>query len=279
MILGLLFSVQMAFAAHTGPQAPFQEPAATRVSSTEKPESLKGIGITEKLGAQLNLDEIVRDENGNQVPLKSFFSAGRPVIFSLVYYSCPGLCNFHLNGLIEGLQATDWSAGQKFELVALSFDAKENSDLAKAKKATYLKLYNRAGTENGFHFLTADESTIAKIASTVGFDFKWDESENQWAHGSAAIMLSPDGKVTRYLHGILFDPGNIKLALNEAGRGQVGSFVDQMVMYCFKYDPKQSKYVLYAFRLVQLGGGLMIILLGFLLIPTWLRNRRQNLGT
>ncbi|MFN7728175.1 MAG: SCO family protein [Bdellovibrio sp.] len=271
-------TLQMALANLPNQMGSIEKPSITDTASTARPKELENIGITEKLGTQLNLEEVVRNENGENVTLGSFFKPGRPVILSLVYYACPGLCNFHLNGLIEGLKPMDWSAGQKYDVIALSFDPQENAELAKAKKATYMKLYERHGTENGFHFLTADEPTIKRITESVGFAYRWDESQKQWAHGSAGIVASPTGKVTRYLHGIMYDAPTIKMALNEAGQGKVGTIVDAMIMYCFKYDPKQSKYVIYAFRLVQLGGVLIILALGFLLVPMWLRSRRETPG-
>jgi protein SCO1/2 len=248
----------------------------SNMTSDEKPRELEGIGITEQLGTTLNLDEMVRNEKGESVPLRSFFGGHKPVILSFVYFSCPGLCNFHLNGLTETLKQVDWSVGEKFDVVALSFDSKEKPDLAAGKKDSYVKMYDRAGTENGWHFVTADEAAIQRLTSQAGFKFKWDEEQKQWAHASAAILVTPEGKIARYLHGIMFDAPTVKMALNEAGEGRVGSFVDKMIWYCFHYDPRQSKYTLYAFRLVQLAGGLMVLLLGLLLIPHWLRARRQS---
>ena len=246
------------------------------MTSNERPAEFADVGIKEKLGESLNLDEIVTDENGKRLPLRSFFSPHKPVILSPVYFSCPGLCNFHLNGLTDGLKQIDWSPGQKFQVLALSFDPKETPDLAKKKKDSYMKTYDRAGTEEGWHFLTADEATLKRITQSVGFQYRWDEEQKQWAHASAAILLTPEGKIARYLHGIMFDAPTLKMGLNEAGDGKVGTFVDQMIWFCFHYDPHQSKYTLYAFRLVQLGGGLMILLLGLLLLPNWLRARRQK---
>ncbi|MBX2996782.1 MAG: SCO family protein [Bdellovibrionaceae bacterium] len=277
-MLALLLSLQVAFANLPNQMGSVETPSSTQTASTVQPKELQGIGVTEKLGTQLNLDEVVRNENGESVPLRTFFNGNKPAILSLVYFACPGLCNFHLNGLIEGMKPMDWSPGQKFDVIAMSFDPHEGPDLAKAKKATYMKMYERPGTENGFHFVTADEATIKRITEAVGFAYKWDEAQKQWAHGSAGIVVSPTGKVTRYLHGIMFDAPTIKMALNEGGQGKVGSIVDAMVMYCFKYDPQQSKYVLYAFRLVQLGGVVIIIVLGLLLVPAWLRARRQEPG-
>lgn len=254
--------------AHVDPKA------RQSLTSTEKPPGTEGIGIEEKLGDQLDLQTLVRNEHGLAVPLKSFFSTGKPVIFSLVYYSCPGLCNFHLNGLIDSLKKLDWTAGREFELVVLSFDPKEDSSLGVEKKKSYMGVYNRPDAESGVHFLTASAESIGKLTSQVGFRYKWNEQAQEWAHASAAIVVSPDGKITRYLHGIIFDTKDVRLALTEGGQGKVGSFIDQMIWYCFKYDPQKSKYSFYAFRLVQLGGGLIVLVLATLLYMQW--GRRRN---
>lgn len=269
IVSGALAAILIAFAFGAQAQMP------KTMTSDEKPREFKDVGIKENLGLMVNLDEQVRDENGQLVPLRSFFH-NRPVIFSPVYFSCPGLCNFHLNGLTETLKSIDWSVGQKFDVVAMSFDSREGADLAQHKKQNYLKVYDRAGTESGWHFVTADEATIQRLMKQVGFSFRWDEEQKQWAHASAAILLTPDGKIARYLHGIIFDPATLKMGINEAGQGKVGSFVDKMIWYCFHYDPHQSKYVLYAFRLVQLGGLITVFLVGLLLVPAWRKSRRTS---
>lgn len=270
LISTAVLGVSLVFCAGAGAQS------HKTMTADEKPRELQNVGIEEKLGDHLNLDETVRDENGNLVPLRTYFTGEKPVILSLIYFACPGLCNFHLNGLVEGLKQVDWSPGQKFEVLALSFDPKEGADLAANKKASYMKMYDRPGTENGWHFLTADEATVKRITEKVGFSYRWDERQQEWAHASAAILISPKGKIARYLHGIMFDAPTLKLGLNEAGQGKVGTLIDKMIWYCFHYDPQQSKYTVYAFRLVQLGGGLMVLVLGALLLPTWLRARRQE---
>ena len=247
-----------------------------RMGSQEQPSEFKDIGIKENLGGSLNLNEMVRNEKGELVKLGTYFDGQRPVILSPVYFSCPGLCNFHLNGLTEALKDVDWSPGHKFQVLALSFDAKETPELAEKKKNAYMKMYNRPGTEEGFHFLTADAETVKRITAAAGFTYRWDEEQKQWAHASAAIVLTPDGKIARYLHGIIFDAPTLKMALNEAGQGKVGGFVDQMIWFCFHYDPHQSKYTLYAARLMQVGGALMVLLMAAFLIPAWLRSRRLD---
>ncbi|WP_413291575.1 SCO family protein [Bdellovibrio sp. HCB337] len=251
------------------------EPKAPDLAATEKIKELDGVGIEEKLGTHLDLNLTFKDENGETVTLAKYMGS-TPVIFSPVYYSCPGLCNFHLNGLTDALKLVDWNVGDKFKVVAVSFDSKEGPDVAAKKKASYMKVYDRAGTEGGWHFLTGDEAAVQAFTSAVGFKFKWSAEANEWAHASAAIVVTPDGKISRYLPGIMFDPKDVKLALNEASSGKIGTFVDQLVLYCFQYNPHQSKYTLYAFNLMKLGGALMVLVLALWLLPVWVRSRRAE---
>jgi protein SCO1/2 len=239
-------------------------------------KELQGVGIDEKLGHQLDLNLKFKNENGETVTLGSFFASGQPVILSPVYFSCPGLCNFHLNGLTDGLKELDWNVGDKFQVLSISFDARETPDLAAKKKETYMKLYGRAGAEKGWHFLTADQATITAFTDSIGFKYHWNEKANDWAHASTAIAVSPKGVITRYLPGILFEPKDLKLAVIEAGKGEIGTFVDQLVLYCFHYNPTQSKYTLYAFNIMKAGGGLIVLFLGLWLLPVWYRSRRQS---
>ncbi len=243
---------------------------------SEKSPELEGIGIDEKLGDRIDLSLQVTDESGKLVPLKSFFDGKKPVILSLVYFSCPGLCNYHLNGLTTGLKKMEWSPGQNFEVIALSFDAKETAEVGSRKKETYLKLYDRAGTERGWHFVTANEDVIKKITNSIGFRYKWDEKNKEWIHASAATILSPEGKISRYLHGIIFDPRDVKLALLDAMDGKTVSLGDKLISYCFQYDPHKSKYSLMSLRLVQFGGGFFLMLLFLILIPFYLRSKYQR---
>ncbi|MEN0058002.1 MAG: SCO family protein, partial [Bdellovibrio sp.] len=217
----------------------------------------------------------VRNEAGQEVALGSFFDGKHPVIISPIYFSCPGLCNFHLNGLTDALKLmdNDWSVGKKFKLLSLSFDSKETPDLAQKKKQTYMKLYGREGAEKEWHFLTADEATVQAITKALGFKFKWDATQNEWAHASAAVIVTPDGTISRYLHGILFNPQDVKLALNEASAGKIGNFVDHLVLYCFKYDPQQSKYTLAAFNIMKMGGAVMVLVMVLWLLSVYIRSR------
>jgi protein SCO1/2 len=274
MIAQLLFSTFLVWSANNAPKPYSTE--AEPLAASEVPDQIKNVGIKEQLGKKIDLNLAFVDENGQSVTLSRYLSVGRPLIISPVYYSCPGLCNFHLNGLVDGLKGLDWSVGQKFDVVAISFDSKETPDLAKDKKANYMKSYGRPGTESGFHFLTATEDVIQNFTSSVGFEFKWNDQSKEWSHASAAIIISPDGTISRYLPGIVFEPKNIKLAVNEASEGKVGSLMDSLILYCFQYNPHKSEYTLAAVQIMKLGAVLMIIVLAIWLIPFWIRSIRSK---
>jgi protein SCO1/2 len=249
-------------------------------NSAQLPEELKGVSISEKIGDKIDLSLPVQNEKGETVLLSSFFQKHKPVMLSPIYYQCPGLCSFHFNGVIDALKKIDWNPGEKFEIVAFSFDASENTPakagLAQKKKDSYMKVYGRPGTENGFHFVTADQNTINTLMKQVGFQFRWNDKANEWSHASAAIMISPDGVISRYLHGVDFNPRDMKLGLNETANGKVGNIVDAAMLYCFKYDQHQSKYGLQVFRLVQFGGVLVVLLLGIWILPVLFRSKREK---
>ncbi|KYG66959.1 photosynthetic protein synthase I [Bdellovibrio bacteriovorus] len=275
--LGTVLSAAVLVMFSTASHAKYDGQPAPKVAS-EQAEELQGVGIDEKLGAKLDLSLQVKDEAGNSVPLSTYFDGKHPVILSPVYFSCPGLCNFHLNGLTDGLKLMekDWGVGGKYQVISLSFDSKETPDLAATKKQTYMKIYDRAGAEKGWHFVTADEATVQAITKALGFKFRWDDKAKEWAHASAAVILTPDGTISRYLPGIQFQPQDIKLALNEATEGKIGNFVEHLVLYCFKYDPQQSKYTLAAFNVMQVGGAVMVLVMALWLLPVYIRSKRAK---
>ncbi|MEQ1722957.1 MAG: SCO family protein [Pseudobdellovibrio sp.] len=263
------------FASAGAPKDPYTGKDTGKVSS-EVPKELVGVGIEEKIGQNIDLSMMVTNEKGEKVALSSFFKTHKPVIMSPIYFNCPGLCNFHLNGLVDTLKKIEWTPSNQFEIVAFSFDASETAEVALKKKENYLKSYGRSGTDEGWHFVTADQATVTKFTDSVGFKFKWNEDVKEWAHASAAIIVSPEGKIMRYLHGIQFEPRDVKLALNEASNGKVGNIVDQAMLFCFKYDSHQSKYGLQVFALMKIAGAITALALALWLIPVMIRARREN---
>ncbi len=255
--------------------AKLSEPKEAGLLSSETARDLKDVTIEQHLGAQLDLSLQFSDETGKTVQLKDYFDGKTPVAISLVYFGCPGLCSFHLNGVVDSLKPMDWSIGRQFKYLVISFDPKENATLASAKKENYLKIYNKDGAENGWHFLTGSQDSITRLTTQIGFRYQWKEETQEWAHASALTLLTPSGTIARYLHGIMFDPKTFKLALMESTEGKIGSIVDKMIWYCFHYDPKQSKYTLIASKAMKLGGVLILIVLGAIMVPFWMRAKKE----
>ena len=259
-------------------------PEASTKAASEKPHQLKNIGIDEKLGQQISITDIeMIDENGHKVRLAKYFDGEHPVILSPVYYSCPSLCNLHLNGLTDTLKLMKMTVGQEFQVVNFSFDPKENSKenpkIARLKKENYLNEYgrkhNRKVAAGGWHFLTGEDKNIQQLLKEIGFKIEWKEDIQEWAHPSAAIVLTPKGKISRYLHGVYFEPKDVKLALTESSDGKIGSVIDQIILFCYRFDPSKNKYTLAAFNIMQAAGGAMIFLLGIWLVPFWIRNKKD----
>ena len=245
--------------------APGLRPASGPTSSAVPP-ALQQVRFDQKLDATLPLDATFRDEQGNTVTLGSYFGR-RPVVLAFVYYECPMLCTQILNGLASGIGVLDQTVGTDFDVVTISFDARETPVMAAAKKATYLDRYGHPGAESGWHFLTGDETNIKRVTDTAGFQFAWDEQTQQFAHASGVIVVTPDGRLARYLFGIEYSPRDLKFALMESSAGRIGSVVDQVLLYCYHYEPATGSYSLAAMNAVRLGGAVtMAILFGFIAI-------------
>jgi len=240
------------------------------------PAEIEGVGITEKLGQQISTDLTFTDDEGQPVTLAKYFNGERPVLLTMVYYNCPSLCNFHLNGLLDVFKNTQARIGVDFDVVSVSMDHTETADLASKKKATYIKALGQGGAEKGWHFLVGDETNVKKLADELGFRFKWNEAAKQFAHVAAAYVSSPTGMISRYLYGIEFSPQTLRLSLVEASNGKIGNIVDQLILFCFQFDPSKNKYTLYAFNLMRIGALLTVILLAAFLVPFWLREKRKG---
>lgn len=245
--------------------APGLRPAAAPPSSAV-PSALQNIRFEQKLDATLPLDAVFRDEQGQSVTLGAYFGK-RPVVLAFVYYECPMLCNQILNGLVSSIGVLDQTVGTDFDVVAVSFDARETPVMAAAKKASYVDRYKRPGTEAGWHFLTGDDANIRRVTDTAGFHFAWDEATQQFAHASGIMVVTPDGRLARYLFGIEYPPRDLKFAMMESSAGRIGSVVDQVLLYCYHYEPATGSYSLAAMNAVRLGGAItMVMLFGFIAI-------------
>lgn len=238
--------------------------------------ALDKVGVEEHLDARLPLELEFVDEGGRTVRLGDYFDGARPVILTLNYYRCPMLCGLQLNGVVDGLEEMDWTPGVEFEMVTVSIDPLETPELAQAKKENYLQRYQRPAAARGWHFLTGRQDNIERLAETVGFGYTYDVESGQYAHAAAIFVITPDGRIARYLYGIEYPPKSLKLALMEASEGKIGSAFDQLIMYCFHYDPASRRYAPVAMNIMRVGGGATALLLGLTLGTWWLRESRRR---
>jgi len=243
------------------------------------PEVLEEVGVTEHLNAKLPLDLEFRDEDGNWVELGSFFDGERPVILTLNYYRCPMLCGLMLNGVVDGLEAMSWTPGAEFEIVTISINPLETPELARAKKQNYLKRLERPAAAKGWHFMTGRELEIKRLAETLGFSYTYDPVSQEYAHAAAIFVCTPEGRVARYLYGIEYPAKRLKLALLEAAEGTIGSTLDQLILYCYHYDPTNRRYTPVAMNIMRLGGGATALILGISLGVFWIREWRRKKKT
>jgi protein SCO1 len=240
---------------------------------TGLPSLLKEVAIEQKLDQQLPLELIFRDENGVPVKLGQYFGK-KPVVLSLVYYNCPMLCTQILNGMVTTFRVLPFQIGKEFDVVTVSFDPRETPALAAAKKKTYVEYLPAAAHANanaGWHFLTGDESTIKQLTEAVGFRYRFDEATNQFAHASAIMVATPEGKLSHYFYGIEYSARDLRLALVQSAANKIGSPVDQLLLYCYHYDPATGKYGAVVMNMIRLGG--LVTLAGIALLILFLRRR------
>ncbi len=242
-------------------------------AQTTQPSLLSRIGIDQKLGAQVPTDLVFTDENGKTVHLSDYLGK-RPVILSLVYYQCPMLCTMSLNDLTRAMGAMPLNPGEDFEIVTVSFDPREGPDLALAKKKRYVHEYKKPGAAAAWHFLSGDEPNIQKLTEAVGFRYAWDEKYNQYAHAAGFVVLTPAGKVSRYFYGVDYSSKDMRLALAEASEGKVSHPVEQILLYCYHYDPSTGKYSLAILRLLKVAAAITAISVGAFLFVNFRRDLR-----
>lgn len=247
-----------------------------RAQELQTPPELAGVDVIEHIGDRINLDLQFTAENGYQVPLRSLFDKGKPVLLNFVYYRCPMLCNLVLNGQTAALRDLAWTVGKEFDVVTISIAPEEHFGLAKAKKKYYLETYGRP-TNGGWSFLTDFEGNTRRLADQVGFKYRWDEKTQQWAHAAAIMLLTPDGRISRYLYGVRFKDRDLRLGLTEASEGKLGGVGEKLLLFCFHYDPEARGYVPFARNIMKIGGGLSVLLLGVVLSFLFRRERQASL--
>lgn len=240
-------------------------------------KSVEHIEITEHLDAALPLDLQFQDETGNFVPLGNYFDGEHPVVLNLAYFSCPMLCNLVVEGFLETLDQMQWKLGDEFQVLTVSIDPRDDAQGARRRKEALVEDYGRPDAIDGWHFLTGREDNIRRVAETVGFGYEWNDYRQEYAHGAALILLTPDGRVSRYIYGIKYDPKTVRLSLVEASDGKVGSTFDKLFLLCYHYDPTIAQYGPMAFRMMQAGGVLtLFVLAGGILVLN--RARRRSLA-
>ncbi len=246
----------------------------------QAPEELESIDVTEHLGDYVPEDIKIVNEAGDTVMLGEMLHHEKPIILTMGYYSCPMLCNLVFNGLSKSVAQLKWNAATEFDMLTVSVNPRETSDLAAAKKKNYLKDFEKNAGKPfdpaGWTFAVAEEDQSRALADAIGFGYRYDSATQQYAHPAVTIILTPDGMVSRYLYGIDHSRQNLKLALLEASEGKYGSTVDKLILYCFQYDPDAKGYVLFAVNVMKLGGGMMVLAIAFFFGIMWVRGRAKR---
>jgi protein SCO1 len=270
---GIASLIAVAFSSVAGAQQ-FNAPASGL------PLAVQGVGIDQNLNAQIPLELTFKDENGQVVRLGQYFH-DKPVVLALVYYECPGLCDLVLNGLSHAMEQISLNVGSDYEVVTVSFNPQETWQLAGAKKANYVEKYQRTGAhvsvKNGWHFLTGQQDAITKLANSVGFRYNWDPVAKQFAHASGIMVLTPEGKISRYFYGIQYKPRDFRLGLVEASTNKIGTTADQVLLFCYHYDPTTGKYGMAITEITRALGTATVLALGAFVFIMLRRERHSHL--
>ena len=242
------------------------------------PAELEGVDVIEHLGDPLPRDATFRDSDGSLVKLGDYFDGKRPTLFVFAYHTCPMLCSLVLDATVKSLNEVAWTVGEQFDVVSVSIDPKDSPETATKKRAQVVDTYARGhGSTKGWHFLTGDESNIRKVTEAIGFSYRYDARQKQYAHPAAIYLLEPDGRIARYLYGIQFEPNDVRLGLLEASKGHSVTTTERILLYCYHYDPQGKHYSLVALNVMRLGGALTLVVIGSFLGVMFARERRKRL--
>ena len=231
------------------------------------------IDVIENLGGYIPLDTIFTDESGNEIELGTFFNNEIPTVLTLNYFECPMLCTLVLNGLAESLKNLTLNAGDDFQVITIDINPNEKTLFANQKKKNYIRGFGLENMKNDWHFLTADQESIKKVADSIGYIYYYDKQRDEYMHPAAITLLSSEGKISRYLYGIEYPVKDLKLGILEASEGKIGSTLDKIILYCYHYDPYKNTYTIFATNVMRLGGIFTIIFLGIMLAGYWKKDK------
>jgi protein SCO1/2 len=240
----------------------------TSPPANTRPPRLENVGIEQRLDAQVPADLTFRDDAGKAVKLGDYFGH-KPLILNLVYYNCTMLCGEALAGLASAMRLVKFDVGNEFDVVTVSFDPRETPEMAAAKKIDYVKRYGRANAGAGWHFLTGQPDSINALTKAVGFQYQYDAKTNQYAHATAIMVLTPQGRISRYFYGVDFPPKDLRMGLVEASQGKIGNAVDAVLLYCYHYDPESGKYGATVANILRLAAAATILTMGSFLFVLW----------
>jgi protein SCO1/2 len=234
--------------------------------ASEKPDQLKEVTFQQRLNEMLPLDAIFKDERARTVKLGDYFGS-KPVVLAFVYFTCPMLCSQVMNGISSSLKAVPFDVGKDFDVVLISFDPRDTPAVAAEKKRAHMEYWGSQETAGAWHFLTGDEANIKQVTSAAGFNYRWDDVSGQFAHVSGVLVATREGRLSRYFYGVEYSPKELRFALVESGDGRIGSAIDELLLYCYHYDPAAGQYGLVVMNLVRLGGAVTVALMvGFILL-------------
>ncbi len=232
--------------------------AVAAAQTNNLPRLARGVTIEQRLNSAIPLDLVFHNEANQNVPLRTYFGE-KPVVLALVYYGCPNLCSLTLTEMVHALHRVSFEPGRDYNVVIVSFDPSETPELAAKTKAAYAKEFGRPGFDSGWHFLTGSQDAISRLASAVGFRYRWDEPTHQFVHAGGIMVATPEGLLSRYFYGVHYAPADLRMSLVEASQNKIGSPVDGLLLFCFHYDATQGKYTLAIFNVLKLGAALTML--------------------